>query len=549
MPRDTLPSINPDDIGRPKGRYIVELSDRHTGKRQELISVDNYISPVAERVAKWNHGRMFHHGNPYVSEGLASNEWTVNDVSLSGPPRVPVEWIAGTSSDLAENTASDWGTGYVVGCGSRWRANVAASGARGQINESQCLVTPDVTRLVWDFNEDQGNGTIESLLIGRLAGNASDQQLQCGLAGEPYRLDVYNDLGSVIHYDRAFGHENGEVLVWSRDKFYTYTLADWTDRNDNLDAGTRPSLVEAATITGAPTTTNNTQSGVSYFNYDTQAGICKIGGDFVLAYSDGKGYMNVGRWPAAGGGPTYRTATLPHSGVTEQNNSDVDICYDGTWLYAITSCTTDGSNLSVYRINPATGAVDGVIPLPATPGGGAMTIMQYATGITTDGTDLYVSTNVGVVKMTTAGAVIDYLGRIASSNRTEASLAPFGPSYFNMQLMGASQDRDPVYYMVDQGAVSTGISFIKGGRTADLMGSVGNLGWHSGVIYAGSYIDGIGFGQGIALVMPLVGQNIWSRSVLDTPIAKSSSSTMKWTYELTVPSEWREHPFGQAPPI
>jgi len=44
------------------------------------------------------------------------------------------------------------------------------------------------------------------------------------------------------------------------------------------------------------------------------------------------------------------------------------------------------------------------------------------------------------------------------------------------------------------------------------------------------------------------GGNLFSRSVLGSSISKTSSSTMKWTYEITFPSEWRENATGLVVP-
>jgi hypothetical protein len=175
-------------------------------------------------------------------------------------------------------------------------------------------------------------------------------------------------------------------------------------------------------------------------------------------------------------------------------------------------------------------------------------------GMTTDGTDLLIWTNRGIVRMTTAGVItanygFPYYYAVAVG---EYSLSPWDPynaagnyqqlfkgaGYGNMFPFGAGN----AFYNG-----SRNIQQIIGWPTFTTMGGLGSgtdnenarhLRFINGKLwlpYTTHEHAGAGMGNSRGVMTGITGANCFSRALLDAPVTKTSSQTMKVSYELTLP--------------
>jgi hypothetical protein len=235
----------------------------------------------------------------------------------------------------------------------------------------------------------------------------------------------------------------------------------------------------------------------------------------------------------------------------------------GSFLYmAIPGTQVSGGpsgeiwNRQVYRVNWSDGLGLTLIPLP--------TGFTLDGGMTTDGTDLFVWTNRGICRMTTAGAItanygtpLQYVNGVAENSlspwntttaggyqqllkgNTQGPMSPFGPSA-HLQTPNYSIQQDiylPNFQTVggygDGGNDPNGrhIRFVNGRLWMFCPDPVQNA--------------GAGLGASRPMMTGITGANAFSRALLDAPVTKTSSQTMKVSYELTFPDmdAWvHDHP-------
>lgn len=557
MKKERIAGIRPDEIGRPVGAYRVELLDRHTGRVRDRVEASNYISPLLLQRLRWSQAMSFHDGLRYAHLGSAWSTFP-NDVSpsvhLRAAPTIPAEFIAGLSSDLAEDPASSWGTGIPIAYASRWKTTIPAGGRRGQINEAQSEITLDGAKIVFDFNEDQGNGTINSLAICRLAPpkfgyDTAPLSCRAGHAGlrsgmDPVEIDS--------NWRQVLGYSPDMTTMYAFDgttmKIREYDMATNAAGPDDMGVVDQSAITTATdgtylspTLSGLIWSSSTSANGVQYNYYISSPKVVRDGDTYYVAYHDRRGSLNVGSWVRSTGVRNWWTQ-IP-SGTTGANNGSAGVCLVGGKLYATSSTVSTSirdAAYAIHRINPATGAVEATIPFGDDPSGNEILSLG---GIDTDGTDLYAVTTVGIVKMSTAGVILDYYGQPSSLSWTETGLTPWPTSAGYIELLNPSGDRDAYYITAtaanstardsnhgDSASMTTGTGLIHVDSTGKLWSYEGYLGGASPTLAA------------------LDGANIFSRAVLDTTVTKSNSSTMKWTYEVTFPSEWRTPTAHALPP-
>jgi hypothetical protein len=541
--RERLEAAN--DLGHPQGAYTVELNDAATGRRLELIETPNYVSGAYARNVKWWQGAHFHRGGalPVAGNELASTTYRAAGLYTDwlSPPRLNASAVVLTDSAVAENSASEWGTGKTIAWGTRWKLTIPASGKRGQINESQSLVSKDVIRLVWDFNETQGNGTFRSLNLADATPNGS---LTTPVNGYHY---VWNDpvVTNNTKQLTASGMNStateayGLIMDSSTTvAIYSIPLTGGTDQGDYYECN---NPVKIAVLAGlSPTTGYGSSTQVN------TASVIPLGGDYLVAWGDYAGNVYIGRYTAAG---VQVSKTLAVVGANpSQAFTGPNITTNGTEVFIATGSYSQATpNHLIHRFNIATQAVDATYSI----GSG------YAASVGLLGTDLLVgvyttdseaTTPIGLHRFNSGGAFVEYYGDPYTSQSLDLAVAPWG-SYFHNGSLRAERNytvatENTEYY---QALSISGANIAYSGTLVERTVGQGNVLCSNGKLYKASNAYAQGGVQKVALHV-LGGSNIYSRTVLAANQAKSSSQTMQITYELTLPSEWRGRCAHVAPP-
>ena len=550
---DSISPVNPDDIGRPVGTYRVELLDRHTGRVTERVDASNYITPLLADYMKWKQAHTFHRGQRFAHLGTAVGTFpsAVSPLrNLSASPTMPIEFIAGLSSTVAENTASSWATGNVIAYASRYKlASLPAGGPRGQINEAQSEITLDGVKIVFDYNEDQGNGAINSLAICRLSPNpfsstANVPALACrqGAAGRWLDIDAQE---VALNYRKLAAIDpdtDASAMYWVNNNDNKPRIVDLTSFPADADGIRDLSTLTSADVTLGPTFANliwqsNSSVSSSRTHYLSNPSVTRYGTDWLMAFMDYAGNLNYGRWTNAGAqvGGFLQVSSL-YGSLNYSNMAGIAVV--GTKAYITVSTTypqTGDAASSVTRIDLGTNLIDATLPFGTDANGATI---RGAGGMTTDGTDLYVATTHGILKMSTAGAILENYGSPRGSHWVEDGATPWVNTAGRQQVPVPGSARD--YEGTQTGTSTIYDSYFIGVP-------IGTIGYLYGI-----HIDAAGklwsYAPDSGDVAPLDGANAFSRTLLASTVNKTNSSTMKWTYELTLPSEWRAVPTHPVPP-
>jgi len=571
--------IDPRSIDKPVGVYTIELLDDR-GRVKERVVKHNYISPAyynsvveGQSLPDWIGMGVANNSSVYLPNNAQSSASHLGNLLAPtrlwnpyGRPSVPMDALFCTTDDTAEVDTDHWLRGIPIAFGTRWKATVAASGIRGQINEAESTITNggQTFKTVWDFTTQQGNGTFQTLGIGSPANSLSVPRVWTG-AGP--RTILFNSLAPRGYLDQSIqsnlyvdgattywvGWEdtttNGDVNIYSAPTADIFSAPPHATDPHLLDASGTPTLV---VDTGVNWTANPGGNGAVAFPWNVgQVGVARIaGGDFVIA---GTGLNAGSSTSAAGRNIAVRRVTAAGSLVYSAlpaipvstiniNGAGVGLAYDGTWLYV---CATGDATYAskVYRIDPADGSLSATIDIPA----------QYGTvagaGMCFDGTNLLIQTTFGICRMTVGGTPVSpyCYGVPLAGEIDETAVSPWSTT---SQLYG-TRTRGFAGLTVDQRLVvqdangnlqsDSGASMMTGelwGQTINspqptVRGMVVHDGklWLVASIMASTAFAATGSGGLIAVT----GSNCFSRTVLDTPITKTTSQNMKISYEVTWP--------------
>lgn len=617
--RGSITEILPDECIRPVGRYMIELQDRHTGKTKEMVK-SNYISPTWENVAKmWQVALpAFWHFAVHDSELLSSHTtWphpenrTIHP--FAGRP-FPMSEVILTNSDEAENTAVHWLKGDITAWASYWKsADVPAEGARGQINEAECTVSADgqVHKRVWDWSTQQGNGSYQTLGIGMVnIHNGFDSPCVVVQTGPHSIIGPKTSTIDAIFNASDIGDASDMVefrnMHISGDKCFLLVTSDTTSGA----AASRNRLIYCDIPVGLASTDYDGTGLVMDLSGETWTGL-QTGGntdagsfpDQTVSNSTSNNHFwrfERGLWcegttmywiernpTAVTRGPrlgksSFSTATATTTTWYKEMGTDygrdaglgesytTDIVKIGSYLYATVADTSlsggAGSevwNEQIFRINEADGTLDATLLFPSG--------MYVQGGLTTDGTDLFVVTNKGIVQMDTAGTITTYLGmpNLYLPGTVEYAVAPWNPANTSSQhqkvLSGSSQGwslfpgstnvkwlRDSTHTTHHDG----GIFRAPYARNvySDVAISDWNTRlpqfWNDRLWVSGYYLADRNVGDNDAdpiksSLLGLTGANMFSRALLGSEVTKTSGQTMKVSYELTFPDMdtwWHSHP-------
>lgn len=517
--KERIAGIRADEIGHPVGAYRVELFD-HRGRVTERVDRANYITPVHKRSAAYWNARIFNDGFtglrlPHL--GAAPSSLPDTPRVIYYPPALPLEMIIGTTSTLAADESSAWATGRVVGYASRWKsANVAAAGLRGQINEAQSEATLFAQKLVYDFNENQGNGEIGSLLIGRCTGhNQGTVRLGCQVGGTytqenaaafgPFRRLGKWDPAAGVAYTLANPTGSSTPVVVEE-----WDISSVTVGADGVLDVSGVTLTSTSSTLSSLTVTNSTASNA----VTDPVTIEKYAGDYLVAFTASDGDLHLRRYTPTGT-LVWASSGVPASGTgSSLGGSPAGVAVVGTDAYITAGPVSSfrGCSADIFRVRLSDGVVTATLPHGNDIEGNPI---YSQGGICTDGTDLYVYTTEGIVKMATDGTVIEWLGDHSVPEYTDTGVSPWITTTNGYRTYNPNASRHAGATYTAVGSYATRLLSYSGGELYTRAASEQN-----------SYVQKV------------EGWNCYSRAVLDTPVTKTASSTMKWTYEITFPDSW-----------
>ena len=572
--RERLERVN--DLGRPEGAYTVELADAHTGRLVERVEAPNYISPAYERAVRWYQGGHFHDGYQAVANGIAAGPGGMGplgtgstDVDWLSPPRFNADAVILTDSAIAENSSSEWGTGRTIAWGSRYKLTIPASGRRGQINESQSLLSNDVVRLVWDFVETQGNGTFQSI---QLAQHDQYGNLTLPSAGYHWRYSnpggvdltvdlnaTYIDAAGTNAYGVAVETSSGAGVSGDPIGFYRIDLDTGTDNGDHYQCASPTKLFTLADVTYSTSSGAGTATSI---RFGSVIGVAPYGADWLICWPGDNGTTWLNRYTSAGvrvwgllvTGTTFLTGN-PCSAAGVAVSGDQAFVSPG---YGYTMSSGDGLDelRRIHRVdltqNPP--VIDATYDLgERRPRGIQLLGSDLAVLVSGTSSDVDLQTNItdqqGVYRITTGGVHAEYLGNPVATSRADTLVSPWpgGTSVGAAYHLHRERRHDRRVEYAGTGnelylgaySTSTANDWERGYLEAILVGGGNKL---YGLSVPGAATNGA------RAIYQLGGSNIYSRTVLGSPQAKSSSQTMQVTYELTLPSSWRGRPAHVSPP-
>lgn len=493
-------------LALPRGLVTVELADADTGRIAYRETKENFLSAVTTEFAEWFQRFMWGAYNPVRT--LASTGFD----PINPPNYFPAKHLAYWNESAAEDSANErYVTKPVVGYASRQPLG-SPTGKRGVVNITESELTDTYSKWVFDWTTSQGNGTFQSVgwtMISPAAG------------GNPIGLWPVPGIITLTHSGTNGSSGYPGYGLWHESSSF-YTM-DWDSGGSQhrlksfAEAGGAGSLVF-----NVPTTAWQSSSG------KRPAGICRIGTDWYMVGKDSSaGYPRVTKINSSGTQQyaTNRTDIAGGHGFT-------DVTTDGTYLYAACS---DGK---VYRLV----ASDGSISATITPAD--LASMGPLGGIAWDGTDLYVhaSTWRALVKIDTSGNTLGPIAGYSSGYEWFTATSPYTGSCLDNVGQNASPAVRANLWSDASGAQNfAGDLITSAGNTAP---AATNFDFAVGNVYTGTYYAPLTYkgtdlwaghtttNGGVLEASPVTFDNLASRVRLSSPVTKTSSQTLKITYQL-----------------
>jgi hypothetical protein len=575
--------------GNMTGQYSIQLVDER-GRTKDIVKT-NYITPLWEIFAKsYSLHFPFMYKFPYgatgsaTATGNATQNYPGRTLMPTGLRPFPWQSVILTDSDEAEDTDSHWLKGSVTAWSSLWKtAAIPASGRRGQINEAECAITANgqVIKWVWDWSTQQGNGTYQTLGMGMIARPDVPCQLIAigpnliqgptsveptwGGSGTPNVTDFYITNGKMIACAYRTGPNDYVPMISIADVPAGIWSSDVDGSGHIFDAYTGVTWTPIGT-TGPGGLQNTTSSSTNQHTYWNKRGWFFDPTDNTqLYYGEGwaSGLGKIGRMTISTGaaGWTFQpfNGTAWSSGTGGYNGShNVDIAIVSGKIYACCAGKLTADNVKILRIDRATGAYEASFTLPID--------AQCNGGMTTDGTNLFIVTNLGLLEITVTGTLVQNLGwpaGAASHFSNETGAVPWNSGTSTGQFYGyraGSEDfawlhpamnvNNIMYYNDNNGVYDTlslyPYAAVWTSGNPDANRDVGDrrLVWTDNKLWMAYTGHSPNSRHSI---QALTGANCISRALLDTPVVKSSTQTMKVSFELSRPDMDLLWPVHMAP--
>lgn len=474
-----------------KGHVTVDLVDAHSGRVMQREEADNFLSLQSLKVAKWWQRAMWGMYNPIYTADTAGNK-------PHEMPWFPSTHLAYWNDATAEAPSTeDFVAKELVGWASRHPVG-SPSGRRGVVNVSESAVTDAAAKWVFDWATSQGNGTFQSVGWTRL-----QETTQFPVARFPE-----DDGVSFINGSAGTGITSGNPIYWDPTANLWY-FSEYT----NVGGAYR--IASAPAAGGASTAVVTLPTSIVSTHY--MMGLARIGTDFIIV----------------AGNPTAKLARMTAAGAVTWNVSTPG------GATQLTDCTVDGSGNIwtcdvagvVRRHSNADGSVTATVNPTIAP--------TLLTGIAYDPADSnfwLIGTVSGINKqmwkIDNSGNTVGPLFSLYDSASAITSSAPYVGAYY----VPGSGARDPynVKWGIGSGSSISGLDFGPGVTrgSASVLGVSGYypLAMKDSFPWVAGRISFTIFGADRAT--PVRGGTLGTRSKLTSAVTKTSSQTLKVTYQF-----------------
>ena len=540
-----------ETVGKPVGHARVDLmTDR--GRLLQSQLTDNFVSRLwAYSARSWN--RLMWSSAPLNEVPLGVDQiasGAAGRLAWHYPQQYLAVWNDATAeAPTTEHRVKTDSTGLLA-YASRHPVGSPA-GARGSVNVTDSTWLEDGEEMVYDWPTSAGNGTFQSVGY---------------IAAYEYPAQLTNHAVPALRaswIDRKYYYYSGDIHTLSGLTSGLFGQAGLDASGNWVMLGRSQSANNLACLR-IPAANFNTGITLDSFG----AGEVDISGSITAV------------WSNATPGGTVTNTTWPNF-VGEY----------GGYYWAMLRGTSGYANLC--RINKTTGALDNQVPVSLVNAPGFGTIIgsnafvcggeanppivrldltgtpppisatitvnwpSYwtagtVTSMCTDGTDLYLMHQYGgVVRVNTSGTIQEFLGHSSPLAAYENNSAP----YSGNKLTPGNQQYEGLYYVKayggGTGAYATAIASGSAGAMFPYRrANNGNIfiGYQGGNINGGSYlawIDGklqmamspmrISSSEAVVVGHAEMGWNLGTRALLGSPVTKTSSNTMKLTYQIDLP--------------
>lgn len=474
-----------------KGLVTVDLIDAHSGRVVQREESENFLSLQSLKVARWWQRMMWGAYNPVQTADAYGNK-------PHEMPWFPAQHLAYWNDTSAEAPLTeDRVAKELVGWASRHPVG-SPSGKRGVVNIAESAFTDAASKWVFDWTTSQGNGSFQSVGWTRIHETTGfpivrtpddDQVLITPAAGTGT-----STWGAPLYWDAT-------ANLWYLVELVSNAVAPYW-------------RIASAPAVGGTTTSVCTVLAATWNNAFLH-GVTRLGTDFILSGMQSN---------------LPRLARITAAGVQTW------VATPGASLLYLNDCTIDGSS------NIWTAGSDGVARRHSNTDGSVTATVSPAlaptilTAIAYDASDgnFWVMGTVAAVtnqmwKMDSSGNTVGPLYSLSSSALSVSSTSPFVGTY----AIPAAAARDH-YRLVLNTVSDTPGSVLNptAARTAgvDVIGlTAPTLTVRSGVPVAGGRATN---NFGVNRATAINGGTLGTRSKLTSPITKTSSQTLKITYQF-----------------
>lgn len=521
------------EIPYPKGHAIVELRDARTGRVVDRQEKTNFLSQIyGMHVRSWQRALFgILYNNP------AAQTWRA-------PIFYPNQFVAVWNDATAENSSTEHrvvtdGNG-IIAFAARVPTTISSATRRGTPNITESVSTDSGESMVYDWPTSAGNGTFQSLgytafnagdAIGRLACQASlldrrfSNQAAVKLAGAG---GIVTTFGAGANHGQAKVNVAGDLIIPIYDSVsstitFVALASGWRGTPGTYDEYNEGDLTYGGTLT-APTPVS--MSGFS-------GAIPAFAGEALSRY-----WMVMGGTSGALRLRGCNKTTLAVE-VTPADTPDTGTaanalgCIIGTDAFVTAVSNNNVGKVYRYDLTGGPPTVTATITL-AYPSGMTPTTV---TDMITNGTDLIIWASTGIFRFNTSGTVLEWYGLPNANTVVETLATPFAGT---AGLIGLPFRDQTLGVRWDQSGMSTG-NFTFGTTSPTFTSPTHGmawtgLAWYDGKLFlTGGNLAGNTASDKILYGWAEAGWNLGSRVLLGSPSTKTSSQTMKITYNVTLP--------------
>lgn len=525
-------------VAFPKGEAIVELRDVDSGKLTHYEKSDNFIAPQWA-VTSRSYQRLGWDSFPFnLAAGLDRPGGAMPVVQF--PNQAIACWYSATAESPSTEHVIDASETGIIAWASRLPVG-SPTGSRGAINVSTSSRTLGGESLVYDWPSTSGNGTFRSVGYTVMKEGTGIGYSVQGVRASPYKRHYLFDNGTpttvfgsqYVTSPGAVGLDSANNLVIPftnissrRVSWYAVPSSVWDQAWAYDEIGATEDNFGVSPVTDKVLTSNGNNTvnflggggGFYYFGYTvgSNATFCR---------------MNTS---------AFTTDKITTTAVTGTGISPRGVLI-GTDLFIINGTSFGSNGLKVYRYD-----VSGTPSLTATITLSCPSWMDstsyYATSITTDGTDLliYVAGSIGSwMRFDTSGNRLRMLGAPLAVTAQTAS-SPFAGTYVveGLAVFSAYWFHRPYYGGSGSGSLSILTSANNGAYQGSGLGCANTVAYpffHGGRFFAAEPFVISSPVERIACSFAELGYNLGSRVLLGSDTTKTSSNTMKITYNVTLP--------------